>query len=90
MNVKKLSARLYAVTPGDFDAFQEYLDDRHNDGRQGPPPGRLVSETILAPKSVPDEMVDTDVDLSPALKNGVGQLVVIVEASPKPVNRWGA
>jgi uncharacterized protein YfaS (alpha-2-macroglobulin family) len=88
VNEKRLSARVYAVTPADFGPFQEYLNTRHNDGHAGAPPGRLLIDKLLTPTKSPDEMVDTEVDLSAALKSGVGQVVVVVDASPPPVNRW--
>jgi uncharacterized protein YfaS (alpha-2-macroglobulin family) len=88
VNEKKLQTRIYAVQPQDFVAFQEYLQSRYNDGKKVTPPGRLVVDKVLTPPKNADEIVDTDIDLSPALKNGVGQVVVIVDPQPPAPQRY--
>ena len=56
------------------------------------PPGRLVSDKIIHPKPNPDELTETPIDLTPALKDGFGQVLAIVETTrtfPKPwMKQW--
>ncbi len=90
VNRTVLKVRLYAVTPRDWDAYVKFRQAWDWDGRLTTPPGRLVSTRLVHPKGERDALVETRVDLGPALKDGAGQVLAIVEPpnQPKPRNRW--
>lgn len=87
VNHHQLRVRLYSVEPKDWPAW---LDWRHDDESKAPksPPGRLAYSNTVPVRSRVDELVETQVDLAPALKNGLGQMLLIVEPQPKPRRRW--
>ncbi len=86
INHNSLKVSLYQVTPEDWNAFGLFMRD--NDNRPAPPPGRLLSTKSVPVTSQPDEMTETRIDLAPALDNGFGQVVVVVEPPVKSKNRW--
>ncbi len=96
INVRSLRVRLYRVTPADWPAFGERarnLPQRHRLDAQ--PPGTLVVDRIVAVRGHPDASTETSVDLTPALPDGRGQAVLVVEAaspagarSLRPVYTW--
>ena len=89
VNYTQLKVSLYSVTPEDWDKYVRYINyvydyNRTNKkipakGDQINPPGRLVYSKPLEIKSKPDEMTETIIDLDPALRNHLGQALVIVE-----------
>lgn len=85
INERGLRARVYAVGPEDWTKYAAFHQEWERP-RKIAPPGRLVSDKVLTPKQVPDELVATSIDLAPALAGGVGQALVVVEptrAMPK-------
>ncbi len=90
VNEKTLKVRLYAVQPNDWDAYVKFRQAWDYDGRLTSPPGRLVATRYVHPKGERDTLVQTRIALGPALKNGLGQVIAIVEPpnQPKPRNRW--
>ena len=77
INYEKLKVSLYQVGASDYQAFTKSLNRPKE-----PIPGRLVHEKTLTIKARPDELVETAVDLSPGLKDGFGQLVVVIDPDP--------
>jgi uncharacterized protein YfaS (alpha-2-macroglobulin family) len=91
INYNSLKVRLYSVTPDDWAAFADYMKiaSGYDDGssrKQRTPPGRLVFNKTLEVKAVPDEISETLIDISPALQDGLGQVIVVVEPTT-PVRR---
>src|SRR5947209_2365004 len=85
VNHPTLRVRLYKVGPEDYDKFVRYMRfvyDYYEDTKvkQTTPPGELISSRTVEVKGKPDEMTETRLDLSPALNQGLGHVVVIVEA----------
>jgi uncharacterized protein YfaS (alpha-2-macroglobulin family) len=78
VNQDSLKVRLYSVGPEHWRQFLAYMRTG-NDLAAGTPPGRLALSKIVNVNSRPDEMVETHIDLSPALEGSFGQVVVIVE-----------
>jgi uncharacterized protein YfaS (alpha-2-macroglobulin family) len=80
---RRLRVRLHQVAPEDWWA---YLSEPQR--RQGepppPPPGREVHSRVLTLDAPQGEITETFIDLSPALVQGVGQVLVIVEAMDGP------
>jgi len=88
VNSPSLRVSIYAVEPKDYDAYTAYMRfvSGYDNGRrekQFTPPGTLVSSKTIEVKGQPDEMTETQLDLSPALKRGLGNAFVIVEPSPR-------
>jgi uncharacterized protein YfaS (alpha-2-macroglobulin family) len=82
VNHSSLKVRLYSVTPDDWPKWTAH----HDDSDEFTPPGRLVYSRTIPVRSKPDEMVETLIDLRPALKDGLGQMVVIVEPMVIPAS----
>ncbi len=87
INYNSLKVRLYSVTPNDLEAFANYKRTSNGYGgdaqKQPNPPGRLVFNKTIAVAAKPDEMIETRIDLSPALDKGLGQVVIIVEPTTR-------
>lgn len=104
INHERLKVSVRAVRPEDWETYQTYLKEVH--GRRGgrrpasppaSPPGALVFSSIVATKSAPDEIVETHVSMSPALRDGRGRghallvvepLVGDADSERLPVVRW--
>ena len=87
INYERLNVQAYAVEPQDLQAFWRYRSDYYHRGRgrEGPPPtppGRRVLWSNVVVNAEPDEMVETLIDLRPALEGDFGQLALVVEAKP--------
>jgi uncharacterized protein YfaS (alpha-2-macroglobulin family) len=85
VNYHTVKVYLYAVEPSDWGLFQIYRQLRYrspNDAaaKKATLPGRLVFDKQIDLKSAPNEMAETVIDLTPALKDGFGQAIVAVES----------
>ena len=78
----RLRVRLHRVEPGDYAFFADSVVRRYGAGRRLP--GREAQSRVLTISAPPGEITETSVDLSPALQNGTGQVVVAVEAVSGP------
>lgn len=87
INHPKLRVKLYSVTPQDWMAYQATLQQRWNQPRNYKFPGKLT-EAIVEVKSSPDELVETLIDLSPALTKGRGSVILQVEPLSQPKEEW--
>ncbi len=91
INFPQIKVSLSKVTPDDWLAFRSYEVLRYQSPNQSAsPPGRLVSEKIVDIKAEPDQMIETVIDLSPALDGGYGQVFVKAEpvGLPAPANSY--
>jgi uncharacterized protein YfaS (alpha-2-macroglobulin family) len=81
VNHRKLRVRVYAVGPQHWQPFVEYMQQVDNgpEDMRRKPPGRLVLSKTIRVKGPPDEIAETRIDLSPALADGFGQTIIIVE-----------
>jgi uncharacterized protein YfaS (alpha-2-macroglobulin family) len=92
INYDNVRVRLYSVVPEDWPAWVYYQrnEQGYNDDparKQTTPPGRLLYSRIVAVSAKPEEMVETDIDLSAALKDGFGEMILIVEPEPPPARK---
>ena len=80
-NQPSVKVKLYKVSPLDWKQFQEYTRlMNYDDGTKKPPiPGSLVFDKTVAVENKPDEMVETRIDLSPALNGGLGNVIIDIE-----------
>jgi uncharacterized protein YfaS (alpha-2-macroglobulin family) len=76
INYPRLKVRLYAVKPEDYEAFYRY---KQSGAAEYPAIGNLVYDKTIKVKSERDMSAETKIDLSPALPNGSGHAVLIVE-----------
>jgi uncharacterized protein YfaS (alpha-2-macroglobulin family) len=84
VNYQTVRVSLYAVEPADWAKYQLYRQLRYTNptdpvGKDARPPGRLVFDKQLELNSL-NEMIETTIDLTPALNNGFGQAIVAVES----------
>ena len=85
VNHDALDVRAYAVGPEHWNDFVRW---RQSGERRGEPPGRKVIDTTVGVKGDDDELVETRLDLAPALKGGLGHAVLIVSPEGlKPKDR---
>lgn len=87
INHNALKVRIYRVGPEDWRQFLAFTQSR-NENTQAAPPGRLIVSNTVTVNSQPDEMVETRIDLAPALDDGLGHVFIIVEPTVQPKNRW--
>lgn len=81
VNQPSVKVRLYAVGPEHWTNYFRYLN--HDRRQPIAPPGRLVKSDTVTINGQPDEITETAIDVSPALKNGFGHAVLIVEPTVK-------
>jgi uncharacterized protein YfaS (alpha-2-macroglobulin family) len=87
VNHSRLHVSAWAVTPADWPAFREYQQQqwRNERGARPTPPGRRVIDTEVAVRAEADELVETRIDVAPALTGGLGHVVLLVEpVGPAP------
>lgn len=84
VNHKSVRVSLYQVAPRDFAAYEKFRRDWDYYQKRTPVPGKLVESKVVAIKNAPDELVETHLDLSPALSSGVGNVIAIVEPTVQP------
>ncbi|MDQ3666816.1 MAG: DUF6049 family protein [Acidobacteriota bacterium] len=88
INYARLRARIYRVTPDDWLQFRLYKAARYSDPKNFPaPPGTLVTDKIIDVKAGTDQLIETAIDLSPALNDGYGQVFVKVEPVEGPEDK---
>src|SRR5690606_27826182 len=93
INVPSLDVEIYRVTLDDWAGFVRFMEK--NPRRPVPPPSRKVLDRTLKVAGSPDEMIETHIDLSPALnKSGHGHAVVVIKPTHWPdrhkpeLNAW--
>lgn len=95
VNHESLRVRLFAVTPeqyGDFAAAMRarLSDDRNKLTGSFPDIGRRISDTVVPLTAQPDEIVETQIDLRPALPAGPGHALLLVEPTANVTAPYGA
>jgi uncharacterized protein YfaS (alpha-2-macroglobulin family) len=82
-NYEQLKVRLYKVGPDDYDAYGFFVNNQWNKDKQPPIPGVKVFEKLVKTTTGQNELVETAVDLSPAMNSaGFGHAIAIVEPYP--------
>jgi alpha-2-macroglobulin len=88
VNEGPLRYKLYAVTPSQFEAYESFRNAWDQDGKQLALPGVLVKSGVMTPKGEADTVIETPLDLSPAVPRGVGHVLVVVESQRAFKERW--
>jgi uncharacterized protein YfaS (alpha-2-macroglobulin family) len=82
-NYDQLEVELYAVSPGDYDAYCVAMRSLWNHDRPPSMPGRKVYAGKVATGGGKNQLVETHVDLAPALgASGLGHVIAVVRPSP--------
>ncbi len=81
-NYEAVKVKLYRVEPKDYDAYGFFLQNQWN--RKNPPslPGTKVLDQLLPTSKTKNELVETHIDLSSALRGGLGHVIAAVEPYP--------
>jgi alpha-2-macroglobulin len=92
VNHQQLKVSLYAVAPEHWSQYAAFMRDAqqygYRRGRAMPPIGRLISSKVIDVANKQDEIAETQIDLKPALNEGLGHVIVNVEAVQPPRNDW--
>ena len=85
VNLPRLKASLYSVRPEHWEQFADYMRSisQGDEAKRRVPPGHPVASKIIEVKARPDEMAETRIDLSPALTDGFGQVIIVVEPATR-------
>ncbi len=83
INQPSVKVRLYQVAPENWPAYASFLQARYQRPQTTVPPGELVKSQTVTINGQADEITETAIDLSPALKNGLGHVVMIIEPTIK-------
>jgi uncharacterized protein YfaS (alpha-2-macroglobulin family) len=78
LNYPRLEVEVYAVQPGDWPAYQQYLRDYQRTDVQVRIPGRRVIDRTQMVEAAADRLTQVDVDLSPVMDGRFGHFIVIV------------
>jgi uncharacterized protein YfaS (alpha-2-macroglobulin family) len=93
INTPSLQVRLHKVTPADWPAYVRYLRQQHAPGR-ATLPGTEVVNTRLDVAGAADTMVETAIDLAPALSTAtatsgkLGHVVALIEPTTWRDQGW--
>lgn len=88
VNHDKLRVRLWKVQPDDWQAFQQYQQGTYSNLKDRRPPGQSIQDKVIQTGASTDQETEVPVDLSAALQNGLGHVVVQVEVEPPPKEEW--
>ncbi|MBP6823654.1 MAG: Ig-like domain-containing protein, partial [Acidobacteria bacterium] len=83
INQPSVKVRLFAVTVEQWRAYQQFIQTRGQRQQSQTPPGELVKSQTVTINAPADEMAETAIDLSPALKNNLGHVILTIEPTVK-------
>jgi alpha-2-macroglobulin len=81
VNYTRLKVQMYSVTPEDWPKWVAYNAKMEQSDAKLTPPGRQVFSKIFPIRTLRNDIAETVIDLSPALTNGRGQIILSVEPS---------
>jgi hypothetical protein len=79
INYERVRVRIYQVTPADWPAYLRWVNEYGYQDNPPALPGELLVEETLTIEAATDAMVETSIDLSAALPNGLGHAIVLVD-----------
>lgn len=88
VNYDKLRVRLWKVQPSDWQAFQQYQQETYSNLKDRRPPGQSVQDQVIGTGAPTDQETEVPIDLTAALRDGLGHVVVQVEVEPPPKEEW--
>ncbi len=87
-NEGPVHVRLYREEPENWEAYLAFRERWDSRGEVVTPPGQLIFDADVKVDAKLDDVTETSVDLAPALKNGLGHVVVVVESKRPYKERW--
>lgn len=87
INQPNLKVRIHSVEPKDWREFQDRLA-RETEKDPFVPPGQEVVNTTISTGAKTDELTEVKIDLKPALQNGKGMAVIMIETPGRILNWW--
>ena len=76
--------KMYRVSPQDWYQYTQYYRRlNYDDGQRPEMPGSLIANDVVSIKNVPDEMVETRIDIEKALTGGLGNVILDIEPTVK-------
>ena len=89
VNQSALKVKAFAQTPAGWAEFAKFMRDVWSREQWPPdPPGHKVIDETVTVKGEPDELTETSIDLARALPQKSGNVVLVVEPTARPKNRW--
>ena len=88
INHKSVKVTLHVASPEDWERFRKYTQEVGRTDKTPTLPGRRVVSRSVEVEDKPDELIETRIDLSPALKNGLGLVIVQAEPTEQPKEEW--
>ncbi len=82
INYGRLLVKAYRVQPTDWPAYTLFLENAYRRDNPPTPPGKLILDTRISVAGDDDEWTETAIDLSDALINGKGNVVLLIEPDP--------
>ncbi len=79
INYEQLRLRIYQVSPEDWPAYLRWQNEESYKENPAVPPGQEVFAEQISIETAEDTLVETTLDLSPYLTEGVGHLIVWVD-----------
>ncbi|MGH9799741.1 MAG: Ig-like domain-containing protein, partial [Blastocatellia bacterium] len=83
INQPSVKVRIFAVTVEQWRAYQQFIQTRNQRQQSQTPPGELVKSQTVTINGQADEMTETAIDLSSAMKNGLGHAILTIEPTVK-------
>ncbi len=87
-NEGPVHVRLYREAPESWDAYLAFREQWDSRGEVTTPPGQLLFDADVKVDAKLDDVTETSIDLAPALKNGIGHVLVVVESKRPYKERW--
>jgi alpha-2-macroglobulin len=89
VNHKSVRLKAFEVGPGTWDAYGKYRREQfHRETYPPEPPGKRLVDDVIPIKGEADELVETRIDLAKVMGKSSGQVIVWVEPTARPKNRW--
>ncbi|MBN2116649.1 MAG: hypothetical protein JW730_08765 [Anaerolineales bacterium] len=82
LNYSRLNLKIYAVQPGDWPQYMNYVREWHQTDNPPAMPGVLVTDKPLGLDMPADTLTQVDIDLSKYMNGDTGHFVVIAEPPP--------
>ncbi|MCA9514389.1 MAG: Ig-like domain-containing protein [Myxococcales bacterium] len=79
INYDEVRLELYKVAPTDWSAYTNYLQHRFDRDRPAQPPGTRAFAGDVVTKGEADRLTEVPLDLTPALTDGRGQVLLVVK-----------
>ncbi len=88
INQPSVKLQVYAVGAGDLAAYGKWSEELWREDGPKTPPFKRIKDEVVTIKGDADELTETQLELGPSLTDGLGQVVVLVESTLPPRNKW--